>query len=61
LSNGNRTITVTISPTCSGTGCAGLGTQTTNATYSYVAAPTLTDVAGNLAATAAKTQSIRLF
>jgi hypothetical protein len=61
VSNGNHTITVTISPTCSGTGCAGLGTQTTNATYSYVAAATLTDVAGNLAATAAKTQSIRLF
>ena len=61
LSNANRTLTVTIAATCTGTGCAALGQQTTNATYSFIAATTLTDVAGNLAATAAKTQSIRLY
>ncbi len=61
LSNANRTITVTIAATCTGTGCAALGQQATNVTYSYVAATTLTDIAGNLAATQAKTQSIRLF
>lgn len=59
LSNANKTITV--GPTCTGTGRSPLGQQTTNATYSYVAATRLTDVASNLAATAAKTQSIRLF
>ncbi len=61
LSNANKTITITVGPSCTGTGCSPLGQQTTNATYSYVASTTLTDVAGNLAATAAKTQSIRLF
>jgi hypothetical protein len=61
LSNANKTITITVGPACSDTGCSPLGQQTINATYSYVAATTLTDVAGNLAATAAKTQSIRLF
>ncbi len=60
LSNGNSTITVTIAAICSGTGCGGLGIGAT-ANYSFVAATTLTDVAGNIAATAAKTQSIRLF
>ncbi len=61
LGNANRTITVTIAAPCTGTGCAGLGQQTTNVTYSFLAATTLTDVAGNLASTVAKTQSIRLF
>lgn len=61
LSNANRTISVTIAATCTGSGCTALGQQTSNATYSFIAATTLTDVAGNLAATAAKTQSIRLF
>jgi hypothetical protein len=60
LSNGNRTITVTIGPACTGTGCATIATAVAG-TYSFVAATTLTDVAGNLAATAAKTQSIVLF
>jgi hypothetical protein len=61
LSNANRTITVTIAAPCTDTACAGLGQQTTNVTYSFLAATTLTDVAGNLASTVAKTQSIRLF
>ena len=61
LSNANRSITVTIAATCSGAGCAALGQQTTNATYSFVGATTLTDVAGNLVVTTARTASIRLF
>ena len=61
LSNANKTVTITVGPTCSVTGCASISQQTTNATYSYIAATTITDVAGNLAATAAKTVSIRAF
>ena len=61
LSNANKTITITTGPACSDTGCATIGQQTTNATYSYIAATTLTDIAGNLAATQAKTVSIRAF
>ena len=60
LSNANRTITVTIGPACTGTGCATIATAVAG-TYSFVAATTLRDVAGNLPATAAKTQSIALF
>jgi hypothetical protein len=61
LSNANKTVTVTIGGSCSGTGCAALGTQLTNGTYSYVAATTLTDVAGNTPRTTALTSSLRLF
>jgi hypothetical protein len=61
LSNANRTITVTIAASCTDTGCAGLGQQASNATYSFLAATTITDGFGNLASTTAKTQSIRLF
>ncbi|HYN32506.1 MAG TPA: hypothetical protein VES40_07765 [Ilumatobacteraceae bacterium] len=61
LGNSNRTVTVTIGASCTGTGCAAIGQQLTNANYSFVAAPTLTDTTGNTAATAARTQSIRLF
>ncbi|MBI4884192.1 MAG: hypothetical protein HY826_09075 [Actinobacteria bacterium] len=45
LSNSNRTVTV--GPTCTGIGCAGLGTQGSAANYSFLAATTLTDIAGN--------------
>jgi hypothetical protein len=61
LGNANKTITVTVGGTCSGTGCGFLGTQTANATFSYIAATTITDVAANTAATAARTQSMRMF
>jgi hypothetical protein len=61
LGNSDRTVTVTVGPTCAGTGCGALGQQTTNANYSFLAAPTLTDTAGNTASTAARTQSIRMF
>jgi hypothetical protein len=59
-SNGDRTITVTISATCS-TPCAALRTQGSLATYTYAPATTLADVAGNLIVTTAFTTSIRLF
>ncbi|MBI5087303.1 MAG: hypothetical protein HZB15_00085 [Actinobacteria bacterium] len=52
---------MTIGSLCTGTGCAAVGTQATNGTYSYVAATTLTDVAGNSPVTAARTQSLRMF
>jgi glucoamylase len=61
LSNANKTVTITVGPTCSGTACAsGLGTATVTSTLSFVAATTLTDAAGNAAA-GTKTQAIRLF
>jgi hypothetical protein len=61
LSANRSTVTVTVGPTCSGTGCGALGQQTTNADYSFFAASTLTDTAGNTASTAARTQRIRMF
>ena len=60
VSIGSATITVTVGA-CTGTGCAALGTQSTVATYSYVAAATLTDAAANAASQVAKTVSLRLF
>ncbi len=61
LGNSDRTVTVTVGPSCAGTGFGALGQQLTTANYSFVAAPTLTDTTGNTAATAARTQSIRMF
>ena len=61
LNNGNRTVTVTVGPVCTDTGCVGIGQRTTNASFSYIAAPTLTDVAGNTAATQSKVTSMRMF
>ena len=54
-------MTVTIAGSCVGTACLVLGTQTTNATFSFLSATTLTDVVGNLASTTARTASLRLF
>lgn len=61
ISNGNRTVTITVGPTCSGTGCAAIGTVTSATSLSFLGATTLLDVAGNRAATTARTYSIRLF
>jgi hypothetical protein len=47
VTNSSRTITVTVGATCTGVGCAGLGTQGSAANYSFLAATTLTDTAGN--------------
>ncbi len=61
LSNAGRTVTVTMAGSCVGTACLVLGTQTTNATFSFLSATTLTDVVGNVASTTARTASLRLF
>jgi hypothetical protein len=62
LSNGNRTITITVGPTCSGAACVGgIGQRTTNANFSYLGATTLTDLAGNPPVTNARTFSMRVF
>lgn len=61
LLTSNTVIRVTVGAACSGTGCAGIGTQTTNGTYSFVAATTITDLAGNAASTTARTRSARYF
>ncbi len=60
FTNGDRTAVVTIGAACTGT-CTALGTQATNATFSFQPAPGITDVAGNLIRTTARTSSIRLF
>lgn len=57
-SNGDRTVTVTVG-VCTGD-CSKLTTQPTAATYSYLAATTLTDPAGN-PSTTVRAVSIRLF
>jgi len=60
LSNGNKTITVTVGPTCTGNGCGSIGTITTTPNLSWLTASTITDVAGNVP-TVTFTQAIRLF
>ncbi|WCO67835.1 hypothetical protein PO878_03740 [Iamia majanohamensis] len=60
LSADRTTITVTVGSTCTGTGCAGLGTATSAASFSYLGATTLDD--GTIAVTTgARTFSRRLF
>lgn len=59
LTNGDRTVTVTIGPTCTGTGCAGLATQSTAASFSFLAATSVTDVAG-IASTKVLVVNLRL-
>lgn len=61
LLTSNTVIRVTVGATCSGTGCAGVATQSTNGTYSFVAATSITDPAGNAASTTARTRSARYF
>jgi hypothetical protein len=58
--DGGRTVIVTIGSTCAGT-CTAIATQTTNANVSFSPAATITDEAGNLMRTTARTVSIRLF
>jgi hypothetical protein len=50
LSNANRTVTFTVTGACAGT-CSALSTSASSGKYQYVPAPTLTDAAGNPAAT----------
>ncbi len=61
LSVDGATVTVTVGPTCSGTGCTALGTATAAANVSFLGATTLTDRAGQLVTATAKTFSQRLF
>jgi len=61
LLTSNTVIRVTVGATCSGTGCAGIATQTTNGTYSFLAAPTITDLAGNSASATVRTRRARYF
>jgi hypothetical protein len=51
FTNANRTVVITVGPTCSGT-CAAISTQTTNATFSFLAATTFRDLGGNTQGTA---------
>ena len=60
LSNSDKTITVTVGPTCSGTGCAVLGTVLTTPNLSWLTASTITDVAGNIPSVT-KSVALRLF
>lgn len=60
FANAGRTVVVTVGPTCSGT-CAAIGTQGTNATFSYSAATGLRDLAGNLVTTTTLNFTTRLF
>lgn len=61
FSGANKTITVTLGPACAGSGCGtNLLSQATAATYSFLAATTLRDAAGN-ASTKVLTVSIRMF
>ena len=61
LSGDRKTITVTVGPTCSNAGCAGIGTNTTAASVSVLLDPTLVDVAGNAPTTTARGITYRLF
>jgi hypothetical protein len=60
LSNANKTITVTVGPTCTGSGCVAIGTVATTPTLSWLTASTITDVAGNIPSVT-KSVALRLF
>lgn len=61
LSGDRKTITVTVGPACSNTGCAGITTNGTAAAVSALLAPALVDVAGNAPTTTARNITYRLF
>lgn len=61
LSGDRRTITVTVGPTCTGTGCAGIATNGTAAAVSSLLTTTLLDAAGNAPTTTARNITYRLF
>lgn len=61
LSADRRTITVTVGPACSGTGCAGIGTVASAANVSTLLDPTLVDDASNPPNATARNISFRLF
>jgi hypothetical protein len=61
LSSDRTTITITVGPACSGTGCAGLGTQAAAATLVFLLDALLKDAAGAAPPVATRTFSVRLF
>ena len=61
LSGDRKTLTVTVGPTCSGTGCAGIATNGTAAGVSALLAPTLVDAARLAPTTTARNITYRLF
>jgi hypothetical protein len=61
LSNGNKTVTITVGGTCTGTGCGSIGQATSATNLSFLGATTLTDLIGNAVTTTAKNFSLRLF
>jgi len=60
LTNGGRTVVVTVGATCTGT-CTAVGTQPTAATLSMQPATSITDVAGNVVLSTTRSASIRVF
>ena len=60
LSNGNRTVTFTVTGGCGGSSCAQLSTTAVSGSWSYTPATTLRDLAGN-AATGTRTTSSVMF
>lgn len=60
LSADRRTVTVTVGPACSGTGCASLGTSA-SANVSVLLAPSLVDGGGVVPTTIARNIGFRLF
>jgi hypothetical protein len=61
LSGDRKTITVTVGPTCTNTGCAGVATNATAAAVSVLLNTTLLDAAGNAPTTTARNITFRLF
>jgi hypothetical protein len=60
LSNSNRTVTVTVGATCTGTACSTLSTNTTAASFTYVASTTIADPSANVT-TGTRPTTLRLF
>ena len=61
LSPDRATITVTVGPTCAGSGCSGIGTNTAARNVSALLAPSLVDAAGNPPTATARNIRYRLF
>jgi hypothetical protein len=59
LSNGNRTITFTVTDSCTGS-CSALSTTPRSGAFQFVPATTLRDVAGNVPSTSSVTASSRV-
>ena len=58
--SGGRAVVVSVGPTCSGI-CSAIGTQPSNASFSFAPAATIRDLAGNAVRTTTRSSSLRLF